>query len=100
MHFHLDLVRLHQDVAADHGHDFLAQQAQEIGFCTTCPLIREQNLETIPRERCRTTPILELNQSNMLMRLSVRTALPNKLFASLGIVIGTSSPLRRRTASL
>jgi hypothetical protein len=46
-HLHLDLVRLHHDVAADQRQDFLAQNAREIGIGTERPLLGQQNHKSV-----------------------------------------------------
>ena len=57
-------------MAADHSHDFRAQEAQEVGLSAACPLMREQNLETRAMG-AEPRGFFQLNQLKMLMQLSV-----------------------------
>jgi hypothetical protein len=86
-------------MTADHSHDFPAQEAQEVGLNAAPSFMLEQNLEAIARNRCRATPVLPVEPFEDAQAALRLKSLPNKFFASLGIVIGTFSPLRRRVAS-
>ena len=53
MHFDVNLFRLHGDMAENRRHDIFVQKAQEIGLGTERAFMREQNRETIARNRRR-----------------------------------------------
>src|SRR5262249_8728375 len=87
----------HRDVLADRRHDLLAQQRQQIRLAARgAPLVRQQDLEPVARDR-RSPPSLDpAKPRHAALRpksFSIRR------FLSVGSVIGRFPPLTRRTAS-
>jgi hypothetical protein len=94
---HLDLhpVRVNRDMPTDDGNDLLAQNAQQIGVAARVALVREEDLEALARYR-RGAASKEVEQAHAAFRANSLLKMP--LF-SLGTLMETCSPLRRRAAS-
>jgi hypothetical protein len=97
LHADQDLVRIEHHVARDHGEDFLAQLHQEVGLAAQAPLMREQNLQPLPRDRGRGLPPAEKPQhTHAALRPNSRFISPLR---SVGTSISTCSPSSLRMAS-
>ena len=51
IHPHLNVVAFDGDVLGDRGEDFLAQKGEQIGLAARGPLVGQQDLQPLPRDR-------------------------------------------------
>src|SRR5262249_24877898 len=98
-----NLFRIERNMARHHAEDLLAQQHQQIGLATQPALMREQDLQPLPRDRRRGW----LRRGHGTVREKPEYAhaalRPNNSFisplGSLGTIISMVSPSSRRVAS-
>src|SRR5690242_20387416 len=89
IHLDLNLVRIERDVPADHGENFLAQNAEQVRLMALVALVRQQDLQPFPRNGrgAAAKPVKEVHAAFR----------PNSLLKiprlSLGTCIGMVSPL-------
>src|SRR5262245_15060876 len=96
IHADLDVVALDDNVLGDRGEDVLAQQTQDVGLAARCPLVREQDLQPLPRYGGGAPAPEQVEEVHAALRPN---SLSNSRLRSLGIVIGTASPPSLRAAS-
>ena len=70
------LVGIELDMFRHHGEDFLAQRDQQVGLAEQPALVRQQNLQPLPRDRGGRFAAAEQPQQFMLMQPSVPAADP------------------------
>ena len=71
IHPHLNVLAFDGDVLGDRGENFLAQKGEQIGLAARGPLVGQQDLKPLPRDRA--VP-RRRNRLRNVMLLSVRTA--------------------------
>ena len=114
-HFDVDLERRHRLAALQldhhlvgielyvfrhHREDFLPQRDEQVGLAEQPALVRQQNLQPLPRNRGRRFAAAEQPQqphAHAALRPSSRSMKPLR---SAGTTMATSSPIRRREASI
>ena len=96
IHLHEELLRIEFDMARDGREQFVAQDRHEIAGSERRSLVREQDLELLPRDGRSAARLEESEQAYAALRLNRR--LKNVFFSS-GIQMGAVSPARRRAAS-
>src|SRR5580700_3213546 len=92
----LHLVGLERHVPADHGEDFLAQYAEQVGLVARPALVGEQDLQAFARNGRAAAASEQFEEGHAAFRPNSLLKMP--LF-SLGTIIGTTSPRSRRAAS-
>src|SRR5262245_36370358 len=97
IHPHLDVLAFDGDVLGDRGEDFLAQKGEQIRLAARGALVGQQDLKPLPRNRGRPPAAEQIEERHAALRPN---SLSSKPLRSLGMVIGTSSPLSRRAASI
>src|SRR5262245_20205293 len=95
-HLHGDALGIDFNMPLDRSHEFFSQHEEKVGKAAPGALIGDQNLNTITRYRRRSPAFEQAEKVHAALRPN---SLPNKLCFSVGIVIGMSSPVRRRAAS-
>jgi hypothetical protein len=92
----LHLVGLERHVPADHGEDFLAQYAEQVGLIARPALVGEQDLQAFARNGRAAAASEYFEEGHAAFRPNSLLKMP--LF-SVGTTIGTTSPRSRRAAS-
>src|SRR5215475_11151754 len=95
-HLNVDLVALDDHVLGDSYQDLLAQQLEQVGLPARHPLVREQDLKPLARNRGRASRFEPVEDAHAARRPNSKLSRPLR---SLGMFIGTSSPRSRAAAS-
>src|SRR4051794_38422803 len=105
IHFDLHLVALDRHVLSDQREDLLARDLDQPGLANGDTLMREKNLQPLASSNGRTLRLGDRRRARALEKakqphaaLRMNSVL-KKLFRSLGTLMVTVSPLRRRAAS-
>src|SRR5581483_3121868 len=94
-HFDPDLVRVEGDVPADDRQYLLAEDTEQIGLAAGATFVRQQDLQSFPRNR-RGAAAKEVEQLHAAFRPN---SLLRKPWFAVGTTIGICSPLSRLAAS-
>src|SRR5580704_14170669 len=92
----LHLVGLERHVPADHGEDFLAQDAEQVGLVARPALVGKQDLQAFARNGRAAAASEYFKKGHAAFRPNSLLKMP---LASLGTIMGTTSPRNRRAAS-
>src|SRR5215471_1749820 len=96
IHSHLNTVTIEDHVLGDRSQDFFPQYAKEVGLATRCPFVRQDYLQPLPRHRSRVPRPEQVENVHAALRPN---SFCSKRLRSLGMLIGTSSPISLRAAS-
>src|SRR3954467_2510680 len=96
IHPYLNAVALHRHVLGDGGQDLFAQNGKQVGLSARCPLIGQKDLKPFSGDRGAAPAPKQFEEAHAALRPN---SLSNKPLRSLGMAIGTSSPLSLRAAS-
>ena len=96
IHPYLNAVALHRHVLGDGGQDLFAQNGKQVGLSARCPLILQKDLKPLSGDRGAAPAPKQFEKAHAALRPN---SLSNKPLRSLGMAIGTSSPLSLRAAS-
>src|SRR6266849_3467637 len=96
VHPHMDVFAPDGYVLGDRGEDLLPQNAEQIGLSARRPLVRQQDLEPLPRYWSGAPAPERVEEAHAALRPN---SLSNKPLRSVGMLIGTISPLSLRAAS-
>src|SRR5262249_57023076 len=96
IHPQLNVLGRGGDVIGERGQNVLAQNRDQVGLAARGPFVREEDLEPFLRDWSGAAPAEQVEAVHAALRPN---SLSSKPLRSLGMVIGTSSPLSRRAAS-
>src|SRR5262249_38792405 len=96
VHPHVDVFAPDGDVLGDRGEDLLTQEAQQIGLAARRALVRQQDLQPLPRHWSGAPAPERVEEAHAALRPN---SLSNRRLRSVGMLIGTLSPRSLRAAS-
>src|SRR3954447_25123565 len=96
IHAYLNAVALHRHVLRDGGQDLFAQNGKQIGLSARYTLIGQKDLKPFSADRGAAPAPKQFEEAHAALSPN---SLSNKPLRSLGMAIGTSSPLSLRAAS-
>src|SRR5262249_249107 len=96
IHAHLNVLALDRNMLGERGQDFFSQNGEQVGLATRRPFVGQEDLKPFSRDRGGTATPEQGEDIHAAVR---RNRLASKALRSLGMDIGTSSPLSLRAAS-
>src|SRR5262249_254130 len=91
IHAHLNVLALDRNMLGERGQDFFSQNGEQVGLATRRPFVGQENLKPFSRDRSGAATPEQVEDVHAALRPN---SLSSKPLRSLGMDIGTSSPLR------
>src|SRR5262249_8549803 len=97
IHPHLNVLVLDRNMLGERGQNVFSQNGEEVGLATRRPFVGQEDLKPFARDRGGTATPEQVEDVHAAPRPN---SLSSRPLRSLGMLIGTSSPLSLRAASI